>query len=370
MYDMKRISIIMIILSGIAAVWAVVACSCAAKRPDINDKREPQPFGVNLACAEFADNQFPGQYGLHYIYPSPKELDYFKSKGMKLIRLPFKWERLQPVLFGELDSVELGRLKSFVAAAEEREMPVLLDLHNYARRYVDGKKVIIGSPELCVSHFADFWKKLAAEMTEFDNIYGHGLMNEPHDMESSTSNWFEMAQAAIRAIREVDMKRTIVVGGDDWCSAERWLEQSDTLKYLVDPAQNLMFEAHVYFDIDASGTYRGTYEAEECHPNKGIERVKPFVQWLHANGLRGMVGEYGVPDNDERWLVTMDNFLAYLQSEGVNATYWAAGPWWGKYKLRLTPDKGNDRPQMKIVEKYLTTNQKEKRYENLSARNK
>ena len=98
--------------------------------------------------------------------------------------------------------------------------------------------------------------------------------------------------------------------------------------------------------------------------------MKPFVQWLHDNGLRGMVGEYGVPDNDERWLVTMDNFLAYLQSEGVNATYWAAGPWWGKYKLRLTPDKGNDRPQMKIVEKYLTTNQKEKRYENLSARNK
>ena len=39
----------------------------------------------------------------------------------------------------------------------------------------------------------------------------------------------------------------------------------------------------------------------------------------------------------------------------MNATYWAAGPWWGKYPLSLTPKGGKDAPQMKIVEKYLTT---------------
>ena len=36
-----------------------------------------------------------------------------------------------------------------------------------------------------------------------------------------------------------------MVGGNDWSSAERWIEQSDTLKFLKDPANNLAFEAHL-----------------------------------------------------------------------------------------------------------------------------
>lgn len=321
----------------------------------INDKSGKQPFGVNLACAEFAEGHMPGEYGVHYTYPKASELDYFKSKGLVLIRLPFKWERLQPALFGELDSIELGRLKKIVTEAEKRDMPVILDLHNYGRRFVNGEKVLIGTPTLSVDHYADFWKKLADEMKGYKNIYGFGLMNEPHDMEASSSCWFEMAQSAINSIREVDMEKTIIVGGDDWSSAERWPQKSDTLKHLIDPAHNLMFEAHVYFDRDASGSYKGSYDQEKCRPQTGVNRVKPFVKWLRKNNLKGLVGEYGVPDNDERWLTTTDRFLSYLQKNGVNATYWAAGPWWGKHKMRLTPSQGQDRPQMQVVGKYLLT---------------
>ncbi|MFN3405370.1 MAG: hypothetical protein ACK40G_14825 [Cytophagaceae bacterium] len=47
------------------------------------------PFGVNLSGAEFG-SVFPGTYNSHYTYPTVAELDYFKSKGLTLIRLPFK----------------------------------------------------------------------------------------------------------------------------------------------------------------------------------------------------------------------------------------------------------------------------------------
>lgn len=326
-----------------------------AEEANINDKNRELPFGVNLACAEFDERNMPGEYGKHYTYPTTEELDYFKAKGLLLIRLPFKWERLQTQLGGELDKVELNRIKKFVSEADQRGMEVILDLHNYGRRFVNGKKQIIGTGGLEVKHYADFWKKLAHEMKDFTNIYGHGLMNEPYDLDESTS-WFEMAQAAINSIREVDTEKTIIVGGDDWSSAERWVQKSDTLKHLVDSSNNLMFEAHVYFDNDASGSYKGTYDEERCTPLKGVERVFPFVNWLKENGFRGLVGEYGVPQTDDRWLETMDNFLAYLQREGVNATYWAGGPWWGNYKLSLEPKEGEDKPQMKIVEKYTETN--------------
>ncbi len=55
-------------------------------------------IGVNLAGAEFGSAS--GVYGTSYIYPTASELDYFKSEGITLIRLPFMWERAQPTLGG------------------------------------------------------------------------------------------------------------------------------------------------------------------------------------------------------------------------------------------------------------------------------
>ena len=179
-------------------------------------------------------------------------------------------------------------------------------------------------------------------------------MNEPHDLAPETK-WFDMAQASINAIREVDTNTLIMVGGNDWSSAERWIEQSDTLKFLKDPANNLAFEAHVYFDKDASGTYKYSYEEEECYLEKGIDRVKPFVEWIKQNKFHGFIGEYGIPDNDPRWNETLDLFLGYLQENGINGTYWAAGPWWDTYFMAITPKDGKDRPQMPIIEKYTST---------------
>jgi aryl-phospho-beta-D-glucosidase BglC (GH1 family) len=50
--------------------------------------------GVNLSCAEFGQNNLPGTYNTHYTYPNQSEVNYFGGKGMNVIRLPFRWERL------------------------------------------------------------------------------------------------------------------------------------------------------------------------------------------------------------------------------------------------------------------------------------
>lgn len=309
---------------------------------------------VNMACADFGSN-FPGVYNTDYTYPQASDLDYWNEKGLKLVRFPFKWERLQYELNGELNRHDLDKMKDFVAAAAERGMVVMLDLHNYCRRYMNGEHTIIGTNGLTPEHLASFWKSLATEFKSFDNIYAYGLMNEPHDLDSCTT-WFEMAQLCIDSIRTVDMDTRIMVGGDSWCSAERWLEYSDTLKYLKDPADKLAFEAHVYFDADASGTYKRGYDEDSCYLEKGIDRVRPFVEWLKANKFEGMVGEYGIPDSDSRWNLVLDKFLSYLQENDINGCYWAAGPWWPKDEfMAITPVDGKDRPQMEVVGKYLTT---------------
>lgn len=311
-----------------------------------------QPFGVNLAGAEFGKQS--GVYDKDYSYPTPANLDYFKSKGLLLVRLPFKWERMQPELNGDLNQDELSHLENVLDEAFKRGMIIIPDLHSYGRRIVDEKSLIIGEEGLPIESFADFWRKLAFELKDYKNIYGYGIMNEPHDMLSSTP-WAKIVQSCILEIRKSDSHTTIIVGGDSWSSAERWPTVSDDLKNLYDPANKLIFEAHVYFDDDASGIYRKSYHEENANPYKGIERVQPFIKWLKDNNAKGFIGEFGVPDNDDHWLVCLDYFLAYLQMKGINATYWAAGPRWNKYPLSIQDNNGEDRPQMKIVQKYLWT---------------
>ncbi len=305
------------------------------------------PFGVNLAGAEFGKID-----GKEYGYPTASDLDYFKSKGLTLFRLPFKWERIQPVMNEALDAEELADMRAFVDAARDRELLVILDMHNYGRRHINGASQIIGSPGLSIENVADAWRRIANEFKHYNNIWAYGIMNEPHDMLESTP-WFDIAQGIINSIREVDKSTAIAVGGDSWSSAARWMSFSDNLKNLKDPANNLIFEAHVYVDNDASGAYRASYEEEKTTPTTGVERLQPFISWLKENNFRGFIGEYGVPDNDPQWLPVLDNMMAFMQQNGVNGTYWAAGPRWGKYKLSIQPRNGEDRPQMVIVEKYL-----------------
>ena len=159
------------------------------------------------------------------------------------------------------------------------------------------------------------------------------------------------AQAGVDGIREVDMRHTILVSGDAWSGAWAW-DRANADLAVDDPADNHVFEAHQYFDKDGSGTYKQSYDQDKAYPDIGADRLKPFIKWLKERKARGFLGEYGVPDDDPRWLEVLDRFLAVLKAEGVGGTYWAAGPWWGKYRLSVEPRGGEDRPQMAVLEKY------------------
>mgnify|MGYP001516720052 FL=1 len=88
-----------------------------------------------------------------------------------------------------------------------------------------------------------------------------------------------------------------------------------------------------------------------------MDRVRPFVEWLKENNFRGLVGEYGIPADDERWMDCLDNFMRYLHESGVGGTYWAAGARWNKYILDVHPTYNykTDRPQLKVLTRYTET---------------
>ena len=142
-------------------------------------------YGVNLAGAEFG-TVFPGTAGTNYFWPTNAELTYYNTKGLKLIRLPIKWERIQPTMNAALDATELGRLTAFIDYANNLGMYVVVDLHNYGRRNINYTDYIIGSQTVPVANVKDCWTRLATALKTKSNIYGYGIMNEPHDMLQQT----------------------------------------------------------------------------------------------------------------------------------------------------------------------------------------
>lgn len=332
--------------------------------------------GINLAGAEFAPRTLPGVEGRNYGWPTANRLDYWKSRGVRLIRLPFSWERLQPELMKDFDPKYLEGLTRSVKLMQERDMLVILDLHNYAR--FRGKP--LGSTEVPLEAFGDVWGRLAERFKGNPAVYGYGLMNEP-----GKCDWAKAAQTAIDSIRKVDKTTRIYVANDypGWAASHAkgdlvtWAESQLRIgdpKMLKDPSNLLRWELHMYMDHDASGTYRKTYAAEVARkdgpgtrvgPNLGVQRVKPFVKWLKKHNEKGLIGEYSVPanpDKDERWMVCLDNAVAYFEKNCLSSTYWAGGEYWSRgngyligpngWKLNAT-DTDKDRPQWKILKKYM-----------------
>lgn len=297
--------------------------------------------GVNLAGAEFDSGTF---------WPTPAEMSYFRGKGMNHIRLPFKWERLQPSLGQPFNAGYLASLRGVVASANAAGLKVVLDPHNYARF----NAAVVGSPNLSNAQFADLWTRLANEFRDNPQVI-FGLMNEPHSM--STEVWLSAANAAIAAIRATGAQQLILVPGNAWTGAHSWGQNwygtpnAQVMGGIVDSGANFAYELHQYFDGDFSG------QSAQCSAGHGAAQFETVTAWLRARGVRGYLGEFA-GGNSAACRTSVTSALNYLQANQdvwLGWAWWAAGPQWGEYIFTLEPTGSppQDRPQMAWLLPYL-----------------
>lgn len=131
-------------------------------------------FGANSGTEETLDkfsNKRPGVYDDDYHYDTQATFDYLSARGVTLVRIPFRWERIQPQLNGALDAQELKRLKDAVGRARTatpRGMKVILDAHNFGAYYEapagseKGKRRDLRERNFG-QYLVDLWAKLSAE---------------------------------------------------------------------------------------------------------------------------------------------------------------------------------------------------------------
>jgi hypothetical protein len=193
---------------------------------------------------------------------------------------------------------------------------------------------------------------MAFFLSDKQNIYAFSIMTEPHGM--TPYHWPATVQQVINSIREVDRTKVLIVDGDNYSNPATWELYNNDFKYVLDPANKLVFNAHCYFDKDCSGKYANNYDQDGATEWTGVERMKPFVNWLNENNRNGYVGEFGIPKNDRRWIATMKRFLDYLKENNIGASYWAAGAWWKDYPLSIQPINNTDQPQLIVFSRYFT----------------
>lgn len=308
----------------------------------------PWLVGVNFSGAEIKPSRIPGIINKDYHYPNRRDLKHFLDSGFTAFRLPFRWERLQRNLGWELEARELGLIDDTVTYITDSGAYAILDPHNYARYF--GKD--IGSAQVPVSAFATFWAKLADHYKNNPRVV-FGLMNEPHRIHAD--QWRIAAEAAVNAIRATGARNLILVPGTYWSGAHSWTKNRGSISNaaafqdLRDPADNIAFEVHQYFDADYSGT------SNECQSETvGQEALEKFTQWLRDNKQRGFLGEFGAANNPV-CLAALDLSLQYVSENSdvwMGWTYWAAGAWWGDYMFSVHPSPDGDNPQMEVLLKY------------------
>lgn len=354
-------------------------------------------IGTNLSGMEWAR---PGLRrsasslpNLHFTVPRRAEVAYLASQGFLKNRLPIQWELLQPMLFdtpanavaraaigqpGAFHAGYAGYITAVLDAHAAVGAKCVIDLHNYGRYrdfcyQSDGsvpgltvpsdpllrpyttdaaqlqERIIALAPgaTLTVSHFVDFWLRAARTWRGHPGLGGYGLMNEPHDLPppggtvgttqgEDLSIWPRFAQAAIRAIRQLDAVTPIYVSGNSWNSAMSLATRNPGY-----PLQgtNLVYEVHLYLDAYSNGQ-SFDYDAElaknfsagfgvgRIQPDTGADRLRLATAWAGSRGLKLALTEIGMPVDDPRWQEMFERTLLHARQAGVEVFSWMGGSHW------------------------------------------
>ncbi len=301
--------------------------------------------GINLAGLGFAPAQLPGVLGKHYHFPSPEHYAYYAGIGFNAVRLSVIWERWQPKLFEALDPGYNQLIEGAFLHARQYGLNVVIDLHNY-HRY---RGQHIGTEKVPVSAYIDAWLRISRKFSKYDNLLAYGLMNEPH---GTLGQWENHAQAVVSAIRAKGDATMLYIAGDHWSNSYFWSKQHKK-SFIQDPMNRFKYEAHLYVDNNSSGTYK---DLDLSFFTKLEERVKkrlqPFVQWLKKENSQGVIGEFGIP-NEDKWLPSLQAFLEQSKIDCLDWYMWSGGAWSSGYELSLQPVKGIEKRQILLIRNFI-----------------
>jgi hypothetical protein len=281
----------------------------------------PPRFGINLSGAEAR--------GGDAIRPTLADLkNAIDRQGFRLIRYPFKRDRMT--------RERIGELKTLTDYARSKGVPVILDNHSFTW--------------LPVHEQVHWWTQFARQFPD-DGTILLDLNNEPKGVD--WTRWGTEAKQVIAGLRANGIRHPILLEWPGYSSITRFDKKEPKGKRCesaacalerapgeLDPIHRTFLNGHRYFDADGSGT-KGS-----CLRRNGTPRTSSgfssFAAQLRKRGWQGYITESafgshrGIPQSCKA--VGHDALTAIRKNGDVlkGVTWWGAGRIWpDRYPFKI-----------------------------------
>jgi len=311
-----------------AATVAVAAPAAPAAPAQLaNHAARVDPlFGANLSGAEASSGDA--------VRPSLEDWKgYIERHGFKLIRYPFKDDRMTPARIAEL--------KVNVAYARSKGVPVILDNHTY--RWDSPEKAIL------------FWTAFARNFPD-DGSVMIDPVNEPRGfndpvLTNDWDQWLRDSNLIIAGLRANGIRHPILLEYPQWSATFRFDKKEGPKKAcesagcaidrgggLKDPLGLTRINTHRYFDKGSSGT------SKECEAQ--TSGFVEFAEQLRRRGLKAYITEsafashYGMKASCAAVGVEAIAALRANSDVLLGITWWGGGRIWPEsYLFKIDPPK-------------------------------
>lgn len=239
-------------------------------------------------------------------YITRDDIQFIASCGANVIRLPFHYKLFTDEDFMGLTAQQDGfaRVDQVVEWCREFHLYLILDMHDCPGGQTgDNIDDSYGYPWLLTSEasqqqFCSIWRKIARRYRNEPVILGYELMNEPiaHYFEADLKQLFAalepLQKRAVAAIREVDQKHIVLLGGAIW---------------------NSVFDCFADWTYDSNIMY-------SCHRYGGeptADAIRSFIDFRDKTGLPMYMGELG--HNTDEW---QSRFVETMEQNNIGWTFW------------------------------------------------
>jgi endoglucanase len=291
----------------------------------------PPRFGVNLeGCTCVANGA---------LCPTVDDVAWYVDKaGFRSIRLPFHGAQAS-------DPVVLQHFYDIVKAAKARNVPVILDRHDYKWP----------TPAEQVAFSVPYLRKMDdQDMVMIDLINEPRFFNDPV-MTNDWMQWVRDTNEIVAGIRKAGFKNPILVEWPQWSASFRFDKSQkagedcvsgacaiDRSGGLIDPLNRIVLSPHRYFDKGASGT------SAICVPDRGTAGgLREFAAAARKRGHRAILGESAFGGHQgvaESCAPIAKQVVAAIKADGdvwMDVEVWGGGrAWKEEYFFKIEPKKG------------------------------
>jgi hypothetical protein len=294
--------------------WAPSAGTSVSPIPGQQQTSTNYLRGVNLSTFGYMTST-PTNFEM---IDSLASLQYLKSHGVDLVRIPVPWGRLQPILGGPLDTVYYPKLKILIARCAQAGIKVVIDEHsnggwgsNLGSARVGGSAssyTNVWGPAsgtkggITQAQAADFWLRISADYKNDPTVLAYDLVNEPvtnalnGDNGISKATYQSYQQYIVTALRNSGDNKQVWVEGINSSQPQGWAANNGA-PWITDPANNIVYSMHTYPTTDFNGN--SEYSSTDNNTANYLARIDEFESWRKQYGVKASVGETGWPSQQK-----------------------------------------------------------------------